>query len=121
MRKIQSFADDARGVVTYELLDGRRVQLDIRQVQEYGAFAILKSMGLGKLLPTEPLPVFQCGRQVGTLPPEFDPDNVRSLSPWYDPRPGDFLLEEDHWVANRMLGFGDLAAIPGFVFMRREP
>lgn len=61
-----------------------------------------------------PVPVFQDGQQVGTLPPGFNPQEIRSTSWLYEPRPGDFKREEHGWVADKMLGPGDLEAISGF-------
>ena len=61
------------------------------------------------------LPVYQCGRIVGTVPASFMPDPSASRSPLYDVRPGDWTPTEDGWRANPMLGLGDLAAMPGFV------
>lgn len=62
-------------------------------------------------------------REVGTLPASFDPTRIKSQSFFYDPRPGDFIRRADHWEASRMLGPGDLDAVPGFVRTRptREP
>lgn len=68
--------------------------------------------------PLERIPVKQDGETIGTVPGHFDPLNIRSTSFLYDPRPGDFRREQDHWVADRMLGPGDLAAVPGFVWER---
>lgn len=116
MKRIDSIEDIRRGVATYELADGQLLTLNRRQVDEYGAASILKQMGYGHLVPIERVPVIWCGRQVGTLPPDFDPSMVSSASPLYDPRPGDFRREGDAWVADKMLGAGDLAAIRGFVW-----
>lgn len=62
------------------------------------------------------LPVMQDGHQVGTLPSTFDPFAIRSRSPFYQPRQGDFRRDGDAWVAHPSLGPGDLGAVPGFVF-----
>lgn len=60
------------------------------------------------------VPVYQDGRQVGTVPVTFRPEYIRSRSIFYDPRPGDFKPQGDGWVAADRLGAGDLDAVPGF-------
>lgn len=77
--------------------------------------------GAGRVNSTEPIPVFQSGRRIGTLPPSFDPMAIKSTSFFYDPRPGDFKRDGDTWIANRTLGPGDLEAVPGFVWERAAP
>jgi hypothetical protein len=105
--------------VTYELPDGKWITLDGRAVREYGAPRILRDMGYGHLLPTERVPVMQEGRRIGTMEPYFDPLSVKSTSPFYDVREGDFKREGDVWIASRTLGPGDLEAVPGFVWDRK--
>jgi hypothetical protein len=63
-----------------------------------------------------PVPVYQEGRRIGTVPHDFDPGRIKSQSYFYDPRPGDFAPHESGWEANKILGLGDLKAIPGFSF-----
>lgn len=116
MIRIESIEDEMRGTVTYKMDDGRFVCLDVRDVREYGAAAILRDMGFEDQLPTQRVPVMHHGRRVGTLPPDFDPISVKSRSFLYDPRPGDFRREGDVWVASKSLGLGDLEAVPGFVY-----
>lgn len=58
--------------------------------------------------------VLQGGRAVGTVPGSFAPSRIKSGSLLYDPRPGDFRRGEKGWIADPMLGLGDLEAIPGF-------
>lgn len=82
-------------IVTYELDDGRRIDLDANAVKQYGAAALLRAHGLE--FPTDRVPVHQGGRRIGTVP-------------------GDFIRADDHWIADKMLGAGDLGAIPGFLF-----
>jgi hypothetical protein len=108
-RRVESFEDQARGVVTYELGSGQRVRIDARAVAELGAREILRRAGhdVGEV---RALPVIQEGRQVGTLPSDFDPVFAKSRSMLYDFRSGDFRLEGDKWIAAPMLGLGDLVA-----------
>jgi hypothetical protein len=114
MRKIDSIDDQIHGYVTYEVGDGRRFRFDERTVKRYGAAVLLREMGLGDLLPTDRVKVMQHGHMIGTMSPSFDPSDVRSKSPMYDPRPGDFRRDGNTWIANKSLGFGDLMAIDGF-------
>ena len=112
MRRIRDEVKLSRGIVTYELADGRRVDLDVYNVQHYGARAIVARMGIKEY--SRRLPVVQCGHIVGYLPEDFDPQFAKSKSYFYDFRPGDFVREGDKWVANSMLGPGDLDAVQGF-------
>jgi hypothetical protein len=52
--------------------------------------------GIGEVgqVPTERVPVIFHGRRVGTLPGDFDAQNVKSLSWLYDPRPDNFKRED---------------------------
>lgn len=112
MEKIESLEDEWKGVVTYRLSDGRMAQFDKHAVREHGVAALMRE--LGEHVSSERIPVMRCGRKVGTLPGDFDPDNIKSLSFLYDPRPGDFRREGDTWIAAKNLGGGDLEAVPGF-------
>lgn len=76
--------------------------------------------GAGMVAETKRADVKQHGRRVGTLPPNFDPSSIKSTSFFYDPRPGDFRREGEHWIAASDLGPGDLEAVPGFVWDRTE-
>lgn len=120
MRRIENIEKEMRGIVTYELSDGQRIDLDRYAVEKYGAEELIKASGYKHLLPTKRVTVMQSGRKVGTLPPTFDPMSAKSTSFWYDMRAGDFVREGDVWIANRMLGPGDLEAVPGFVWDRSE-
>lgn len=72
--------------------------------------------GEGRIAATWRIAVMQDGRRIGTVMPSFDPERIDSRSPMYRPRPGDFRREGDVWIANPMLGNGDLEAVPGFVW-----
>lgn len=114
MRKIESIADEMRGVVTYEFKGGKRIVLDAPAVRSFGVAEILRARGYESLIQTERVAVMQHGRKVGTVPPDFEPSFIKSQSFLYDYRPGDFVRDGDVWVAANMLGPGDLYAVPGF-------
>lgn len=120
MRRIDSIEDQMRGVAVYELANGQRVRIDARAVRELGISAILRDMGLEDQIPAERVIVTQHGRKIGTVPGDFDPLFIKSKNYFYDPRPGDFIREGDVWIASRMLGPGDLAAVPGFIWDHSE-
>lgn len=63
--------------------------------------------------PRSRVPIYQAGRLVGTMPPDFN-GAARSTSFMYDPRPNDFKPRDDGFDADPKLGPGDLTAIPGF-------
>ena len=115
MKRLESIADEMRGTVTYELPDGRWVTFGARAVREYGIAELMRSEGLEQFIPTERLPVIRNGRRIGTMAPDFDPSNIKSTSPFYDPRAGDFRREGDAWIADRTLGAGDPDCVVGFV------
>lgn len=120
IRRIESIEDQMRGTVTYEIPNGQMVRFDARTLREYGLAALMEAEGLAEFIPTERVAVIHHGVRVGTMAPDFDPDNVRSLSFLYDPRPGDFKREGNAWVVARTLGPGDLDAISGFVRADRQ-
>ena len=74
--------------------------------------------GEGRIAATWQIAVMQDGQRIGTVPPSFDPENFESRSALYRPRPGDFRRKGDVWIADPMLGPGDLNAVPGFVWER---
>ena len=59
--------------------------------------------------------VVQSGRVVGTVDPDFSPYSAQSNSMMFDIRPGDFKYVGDQIHANKMLGYGDLLALNGFI------
>jgi hypothetical protein len=115
MKRLESMEDEMRGVVTYELPNGRYASFDARAVKEYGISALMRAYDLEQFIPTERLPVIQYGRRIGTMAPDFDPATARSTSFMYDVRPGDFRREGDAWIVGRTLGAGDVDCIAGFI------
>lgn len=114
MTRLESIEDEVKGLVTYELKDGRRVRLDAFLVKEHGGAEMLRYMGLTDQIPTERVPVMHHGERVGTLPGDFDPLRFESLSWLYDARSDDFRRDGDVWVAVKNLGPADLNAVKGF-------
>lgn len=117
-QRMEKLDSKGRAIVTYELADGQWIDLDARAVAEFGAARLIRDAGYGHLLETERVAVFQHGRKVGTVPPNFEPMNIESNTFMYDVRPGDFTRDGDKWIASRTLGPGDLEAVPGFVWER---
>ena len=117
MRRVD---DPITGDVTCYFDDGMAHWFGRHEVQEYGLSELLKSIGRGADIPTGRLDVMQSGRKIGTVPATFDPMRIKSTSFWYEPRSCDFVREGDVWVADRMLGPGDLDAVPGFVWDRSK-
>jgi hypothetical protein len=116
MRKIERNMDYMRGQVTYELAPDRYITLSVRDVREHGLAEVMKFYGVE--MPTGRLPVFQRGREIGSVPAAFEPISIKSTSFFYDVRPGDFTRTGDGWQAANSLCPGDFEAIPGFVWSR---
>lgn len=116
MKRIESPLDYSRGTVTYELPDGRWATFDARAVEMVGIGPLLAAYGVE--MPTERVPVFQYGRRIGTLPPDFDPSFSRSNSFMYDVRPGDFTRTNEGWIAAKNMGASDVDCVVGFI---RDP
>lgn len=114
MKRLESLEDEIKGIVTYELPDGRHVCFEARSVREHGISVMMRANGLEQFIPTERIPVFQYGHHIGTMAPDFDPASVRSNSFLYDPRPSDFRREGDTWVACNALSVGDIDCVVGF-------
>ena len=113
MRRLaQSLEDERDGYVTYELDDGKRLRVTENVIRDIGLAGVLKWYGYEA--PTERVPVYQDGQKIGTVPADFDPKFIKSRTFLYEPRPGDFRREGDKWIADKMLGPGDLDAVPGF-------
>lgn len=122
MREITSIEDQSRGRVSYLLeRDGDKhvVTMERRDVERLGAVAILEDMGFGDWIDTKRVNVEQRSQIIGTVPHDFDPLMIRSLSPLYDPRGGDFKRNAYCWLASPSLCPGDFDAIPGFVWNRQ--
>lgn len=100
--------------VLYQLNDGRMLRVDQDTVNKIGMKGVAEMYGIADEVPKERMPVIQRGREIGTVPGDFDPNFIKSKSPFYDPRPGDFVRAETYWIAVDNLGVGDLEAVPGF-------
>lgn len=109
-RSEQDFLD---GTVTYDF-GHKYLRVSVDVVERFGIEEVARRYGL--TVPEGRLKVLQSGVVIGSVPATFDPMFIRSTSPLYEPRPTDLVREGDHWVADRMLGPGDLEAIPGFVW-----
>lgn len=117
MRRIENIADEMRGQVTYEVRPGARITVDSRMVQEHGLEEVLKAHGVK--VQQGRLPVFQRGKEVGSVPAAFEPIAIKPTTFLYDVRPGDFKRTDDGWEASKTLGPGDLEAVPGFEWKAR--
>ena len=104
------------GIITYKISDDQWLDVDPRDLKKYGIEEILKMHGITP--PSGRVDVKQDGLKIGTVPANFEPSCIKSTSFFYDPRPGDFKREGDVWIADKMLGPGDLDAVPGFVWDR---
>lgn len=104
MGETTTFEDQMNRRVRYETEKGVLL-FDQRAVEMYGLAEMLKRAGVES--DSNPLPVIHNGQIIGTLPANFDPMRVKPTL-LYEPRPGDFRLEGDKWIADRMLGYGDL-------------
>ncbi len=58
--------------------------------------------------PGPPLPVYQRHKMVGTLSPLWNARSAPRRSFLYEPRDSDFRRDGDRWIADPMLGPGDL-------------
>ena len=114
MRRIETIEDQMRGTVTYDLGDNQFIRLDARTVREFGVEEILRQAGHGDKIPTGRVNVMRKGRLLGTVPATFEPMAIKSASILYDPRPGDFVRQGDHWEVAWNLGPGDLDCVSGF-------
>jgi hypothetical protein len=112
MKRLESIADKMRGTVTYDIGNGRYATFDARAVREYGLARLMEAYGVE--MPTERVPVMQYGKRIGTMPPDFDPLNIRGTL-LYDPRPGDFRLEGGVWVVGKTMGASDVDCVAGFI------
>ena len=116
MKNITSLEDEMRGIAKYELSDGQWIQLDAREVRDFGLRAVMRRLGHDHLIGNERVKVIQDGEVIGSFPPDFDPMSIRSTSYFYRPRTDDFQRRDDAWIVCGSLGAGDLEAIPGFVW-----
>lgn len=107
-------SDRMNDIVTYEFDNGSRIAFEARAVRELGLSELLRRSGVEQ--PATRVPVFQGGRQIGSVPGYFEPLSIKPASWFYDPRPGDFKRSERGWEAAEQLGQGDLDAIQEFVW-----
>lgn len=112
MKRVKSVEDEMSGFFTYDLGDGRFLKVTQEEVFTFGLETVLRHYGVEP--STERVPVFQNGREIGSFPACFEPGAVRSSSPLYAIRNGDFERDGDRWVASRDLGPSDFEAVPGF-------
>lgn len=108
----QSLEQLGAGRATYELSDGRKIELDLDEARTATEAEIRAAHGLDE--PTDRIPLKYLGEVVGSVPADFHPMGFDSASSLYDVRPGDFVEEDGAWVAHRSLGPRDLRAVPGF-------
>lgn len=113
MKRLESPLDEMRGTVTYDIGNGRYCTFDARAVERYGLARLMEAEGVD--MPTERVPVFQYGRRIGTMSPDFDPAAARSVSFMYDIRPGDFTRTDEGWVVGRTMGASDVDCVAGFI------
>lgn len=106
MKDITSLEDQMKGQCTFEFHDGSRFCVSEKAVDTYGLAGVLR-MHAPDYDPGPPLPVYQHGRMVGTLSPLWNARSARNTM-LYVPRNGDFRREGDRWIADPMLGPGDL-------------
>lgn len=114
IKRLYTESDQLNNTATFELDGGLRITLDGNAVREHGAFEMLRAYGYGDQLPTVRVPVIHKGKRIGTLPPDFDPRNIKSNSVFYDGRPGDFTLVDGAWIVGRALGADDVDCVVGF-------
>ena len=119
MRRLDSIEDEMRGVVTFDLENGRYLTVPAREIAEYGTEAVFRAHGCHDAIANkERISVFRRDKKIGTVPCDFDPLTIRSNSFLYAPRGGDFRRSERGWEADKSLGPGDLEAVAGFVWHR---
>ena len=114
MKIIDIFENPMDRSVTYYFDNKRAVKLSADDIKQYGVDRLLRHHGFAEALPTKRVPVIQDGIRVGTVPANFDPYTVRSVSVLHEPRSGDFVRGDGVWIASSSLGFGDISAVEGF-------
>jgi len=107
MRDITTIEEQMKALRTFEFADGSRITLDDRMVRTYGALRAVQMACPDWQPDHSPIPVYQSGRMIGTLSQLWDHTTARNTM-MYQPRPGDFRREGDRWIADPMLGPGDL-------------
>lgn len=113
--------DDVNDIVTVHSRAGGSAQFAGAAVRSIGLRVLMHETFGHDLITDERLPVEQDGRVIGTLPGTFDPLLIESSNWLYSPRAGDFVFKDGRWIANKMLGPGDIEAVRGFVWERPTP
>ena len=117
MKRTVNFENDA---ITFHPPNGKRLTVAGDMVRAMGIKRVFEVFKIADQLPTERFDLFQDGRKIGTLPPDFDPLFVKSKTFLYQVRQGDFTFDNDKWIADRTLCPGDLEAVPGFQWERSQ-
>lgn len=112
MRRIESVADEMRGQVTYEIRPGAYITVDAGLIREHGLEEVIGAYGVQ--VPEGRIPVFQRGKEIGSVPATFDPIAIKPMTFLYDVRPGDFRRTDKGWEASNTLGPSDLGSVPEF-------
>ena len=117
MREITTLEDQMKDQRRFQ--SGEQFLLLSRHEIEMGGGLRAALDRYGMELDNRMLPVFWHGREIGQLSAYWHPSMVqRSLM--YEPRDTDFVRDGDKWIANDMLGPGDLLhAGVGFTKMQK--
>ena len=116
MKRLERLQDQMQGLITYELDNGRYLTVDSRLVNQHGLRKVFQIYGIEDQISIEQVKVMRRGKIIGSVPGDFDPASIKSNNYFYDPRPEDFVREDDHWIASNTLGPGDLESVEGFVW-----
>lgn len=114
VKRIPSISDETGRTIRYRLINGRIVRSDEQALSDLMLTEALRRTGVDPANQGSRLPVMQKGQIVGTLPASFEPSAIGDQSFMYGSKPSDFRREGNVWVADQMLGLGNLASVPGF-------
>lgn len=104
-----------RSHVTYNLPDGRCIDLSRRDIALYGAAEVARMLGVNEAALNSRVNLWQHGQIIGSLPRLFTPQAAQAFSPFYTIREGDFTMRPNgDWEACRTLGPGDIACVHGY-------